>query len=125
MPKREPKARSTSTNAALRRLLSGGREHKYRAKATEVDGIRFASKREARRYCELKLLAQGGKIRELRRQVRYKLVRITHYVADFVYIDCTTGAEVVEDVKGYATAEYKAKRKLMAEQHDIEIREVR
>jgi hypothetical protein len=43
-------------------------------------------------------------------------------VADFVYID-ESGVEVVEDVKGYKTPEYKAKKKLMESQHQIVIRE--
>jgi hypothetical protein len=42
-------------------------------------------------------------------------------VADFVYDE--NGAEVVEDVKGFKTAVYKRKKRLMAKQHKIEIRE--
>jgi hypothetical protein len=104
------------------RTLTNRRKHKFGAKPTVVDGIKFPSKREAKRYGELKLLEQGGKISALRRQVRYRLVQVVHYVADFVYID-ESGVEVVEDVKGYKTPEYKAKKKLMESQHEIVIRE--
>jgi hypothetical protein len=114
------KRRKPTTNTRI--LLNRSRGHKFGAKATEVDGIKFPSKREARRYGELKLLEQGGKISALRRQVRYRLVQVVHYVADFVYID-ESGVEVVEDVKGYKTPEYKAKKKLMESQHQIVIRE--
>jgi hypothetical protein len=38
---------------------------KYHAIPTEIDGIRFDSKAEARRYGELMLLEMGGVIREL------------------------------------------------------------
>lgn len=39
--------------------------HKYHAKPTTVDGIRFASKAEARRYSELRLLEKAGEIKNL------------------------------------------------------------
>jgi hypothetical protein len=48
---------------------------------------------------------------------------VVHYVADFVYTE--NGQQIVEDVKGFKTREYKAKKKMMAAQHDIEIRETR
>jgi len=99
------------------------RTHKFAAKKTMVDGIVFPSKKEARRYSELKLLERAGKIKHLRRQVPYKIVIDTRYVADFVYVDCFDGAEIVEDVKGYKTREYLRKKKLMAAQHGITIRE--
>lgn len=35
---------------------------KYKAVRTEVDGYKFASKAEARRYAELKLLVKAGEI---------------------------------------------------------------
>jgi hypothetical protein len=107
--------RPTTNTRALIAALTGKKSHKYGAKPTSVDGRRFASKREARRYSELKLAEQAGK-------VRYRLVQVVHYVADFVY--CENGNEVVEDVKGYRTREYKAKKKQMADQLGIEIREV-
>jgi hypothetical protein len=97
------------------------RRHKYGAKPTVHDGIRFASKREASRYLELKLLQQAGRISNLRRQVRYRLVIETTYVADFVYDE--KGEEIVEDVKGHRTREYLQKKRQMAKQHNIEIRE--
>jgi hypothetical protein len=46
------------------------------------------------------------------------------YVADFVYIDCTTGLEVVEDAKGFKTREYKKKKRLMLKIQKIKIKEV-
>ena len=46
---------------------------KYRAVPTVIDGIRFASKAEARRYGELRLLEQAGEIRDLVRQPRFAL----------------------------------------------------
>jgi hypothetical protein len=100
------------------------RKHKFGAKRTVVDGISFASKLEANRYSQLRLLERAGVIRELRLQVPYKLVLPTKYVADFVYVDNTDGVEIVEDAKGFRTPEYRRKKKAMREQHGVEIREV-
>lgn len=97
--------------------------HKYRAKPTVVDGIHFGSQKEAKRYGELKLLQKAGQISDLKLQVRFKLVQTVTYVADFEYYDRLKGAKVVEDVKGFRTPVYKRKRKLMKEQHGIEILE--
>lgn len=92
------------------------RPHKYGAAATEVDGIRFASKREAQRWGELKMMEVAGHISELKRQVPYEIVvyghRICKYVADFVYVDAS-GLVVVEDVKGVKTPLYRLKKRLM------------
>lgn len=106
---------------------------KYHAHKTTVDGITFDSKREARRYQELKLMERAGAIRDLRRQVRYELIpafdvdgkhyRPTCYIADFTYIDAKTGKEVVEDVKGMRTDVYKLKAKLFAYKYGVSILE--
>ena len=104
---------------------------KYHACKTVVDGIAFDSKKEAKRYAELKLLERGGAIKDLRRQVRFELIpafdvagkhyRPTSYVADFVYTDCKTGNEVVEDCKGFRTDVYKIKAKLFAHRFGVSI----
>lgn len=91
---------------------------KYHNKKTVVDGIKFDSQKEAKRYQELKMLQQGGKIAELRLQVPFLLIpkqqseRAVKYIADFVYLDIASGDMVVEDTKGYRTDVYKLKRKL-------------
>ena len=122
------------------------KDSKYKSKKTEVDGIEFMSKKEARRYTELKLLERAGEISDLRLQVKYVLIpaqrepdtvgakggvkkgkvieRECSYVADFVYRIAGTSDEVVEDTKGFRTPEYKIKRKLMLWVHGIRIREI-
>lgn len=101
------------------------RRNKWNAKRTEVDGFVFDSKKEARRYSELKMLEQSGQISNLRLQVPYPLKvnasLITTYIADFVYIEA--GNEVVEDVKGKRTREYIIKKKLMQAVYRIAIHE--
>jgi hypothetical protein len=103
---------------------------KYHSTPTEVNGIRFDSKREANRWAELRLLERAGKIEKLKRQVKYLLIpsqyrdgkcieREASYIADFVYVK--DGHLVVEDCKGFRTPEYKLKRKLMLERYDIRL----
>lgn len=106
--------------------------HKYGAKATTVDGIRFASKFESERYGYLKSLERAGVIRSLQLQPRYKLavngILICTYVADFSYErEGTDGswASIVEDAKGVETPEFKLKKKLMQAVLDIEINVVK
>jgi hypothetical protein len=101
---------------------------KYRNVPTVVDGKRFPSKREAKRYGELRFQQDAtGLIADLQTQVRYRIevngVKVCDYVADFVYRDLVTGETVVEDCKGFRTDVYKLKAKLMKAVHGITIRE--
>jgi hypothetical protein len=96
--------------------------HKYGAKKTEIDGIKFDSKAEAKRYQELKLLERGKVIQNLSLQPRFTLQegfvnvdtlkkeRPIEYVADFQYD--MNNETIVEDCKGFKTSDYKIKRKL-------------
>lgn len=107
------------------------RGSKYHAKKTTVDGIEFDSAKEAKRYAKLRALEDAGKIKGLRLQVPFELVpsfecngvkyREMRYIADFVYY--RNGKQVVEDCKGFKTAEYKMKKKLMAYVNHINIEE--
>lgn len=111
---------------------SGGRSaSKYGAKRVEQDGITFSSKREAARWKALQLLERAGAIRDLQRQVSYDLHAdggnlVGRYIADHVYREETPeGWElVIEDVKGMPTPLYDWKRRHMAAQYGIVIREV-
>ena len=100
---------------------------KYHAVKAEVDGYIFASKREARRYGELKLLYNAGEIFELTLQPKFEItinkVHICNYFADFRY-ETKYGAMITEDVKGVKTPVYKLKKKLVEALYGIEIVEV-
>ena len=95
---------------------------KYRAKKTEIDGITFDSKREAERYCELKLMQKAGLINQLELQPKFvlqegfkkngKAIRPITYKADFMYWDNKLKQTIIEDVKGFETKEFKLKRKI-------------
>lgn len=110
--------------------------NKFGAKKTEVSGITFDSKAEARRYGQLIMLDRAGHITGLTRQVAFVLApsvklegskRIKpalRYVADFMYSDIKTGRIVVEDVKGVITPLFRVKQHLMKSVHNIDIRVV-
>ena len=113
------------------------RRNKYNAKKITIDGHNFPSKREAERYCELKLFLKAGLIRNLVLQPRFLLqdkfkdkTGTTHrkieYVADFLYID-NDGKAIVEDVKGVLTDVYKIKKKIFLKKYDeqYDFREIR
>ena len=93
------------------------RSHKYAAKAVTVDGHKFPSTAEARRYAHLKLLERAGQVVDIELQPRFPLVvqqkLICTYVADFRYIDVVRACTVVEDVKGVKTPLYTMKKKLV------------
>jgi len=101
---------------------------KYRNQPITIDGLRFDSQAEARRWQQLKLLERAGVILELQRQVTFPIawngIKICSYRADFVYRETATGEQVIEDVKGMLTPEYRIKAKLMAAQ-GLPIREVK
>lgn len=101
----------------------------------------YDSIKEARRAKVLKLLEAGGKIHDLKEQVKYELIpaqyeiaivngkqkkilieRSVSYYADFQYVK--DGELIVEDSKGVKTKEYIIKRKLMLHVHGIKIKEV-
>jgi hypothetical protein len=98
---------------------------KYGNERVELDGIWFDSRRECKRYIELRFLLKAGEIKYLERQVEFELneggaAGSLIYRADFVY-ETKGGLMVVEDSKGCRTREYKKKRRLMKQIHGIEI----
>jgi len=104
--------------------------NKFGNRKTVVDGITFASAKEARRYGELKLLERAGEIQGLSLQPRFPLrvngKLVCTYVGDFLYVEAADPARdpVVEDAKGFKTPEYKLKAKLFEALHGFPIREV-
>jgi len=109
---------------------------KYRNVKTEVDGITFDSKLEAKRYSELKLLERAKEIWGLKLQPAFPLeVKrpyveaqvIGKYKADFAYHDPSLDRLndlVIEDTKGMKTPLYKWKKKHFEAQYGISITEI-
>ena len=125
------------------------RSNKYGSRKVTVDGITFDSKKEAKRYSELRLLEKAGQITNLQRQFKFELIPTQReestevykagpqkglpkpgavietpcfYIADFTY--CDGNELIVEDTKGFKTKDYIIKRKLMLHVHGIRIKEI-
>lgn len=90
--------------------------HKFHAKPTEINGIRFASKAESRYYNQLKLLEKSGEVVGFLRQTPIHFSSGIKYVLDFLvfYADGTCCAI---DVKGFETPEFKLKLKLLEDEY--------
>lgn len=104
------------------------RANKYGAVRTELDGIVFDSGREASVWAMLKLRERCGEIKNLRRQVRFKIfvnnVLIYTYRADFAFDDLIERRERIIDVKSEATAKarpFLIVQKLMRAVYGIEV----
>lgn len=122
---------------------------KFGNKKASVDGVFFDSKKEARRYAELKMLQKAGVISDLKCQEVFELIPAQYesvvrygkngkrladgekcvekscvYKADFTYIERESGRLVVEDTKGFRTKDYIIKRKLMLWVHGIKVMEI-
>ena len=108
---------------------------KYHARPCTIDGLRFASQLEARRYQQLKLLQKAGEISELVTQPVFILQEKTvdawtgktiprqTYVGDFMYKETTTGRMVCEDTKGFFNQIFRSKWALVRPRYpEIEFR---
>lgn len=115
---------------------------KYHNEPVTVDGVRYDSKNEMRRFNFLKLMEMSGEISNLRYHVKYTLFpkgtveirrlpdgtemelkrydREHWYEADFVYVT-KDGKEIVEDFKGFETDTFKEKRDILKKLYGIEI----
>lgn len=113
------------------------KKSKYNNVKTEIDSIKFDSKKEGRRYLVLMDKLKNGEISDLRLQVQFTLIegfktatgqtiKPEKYIADFAYYN-DKGEYVVEDVKSEATRKkdvYRIKKKQMADVYGIIVQEV-
>jgi hypothetical protein len=97
---------------------------KYGNKRVMVNGVRFDSQAEAKRWIELRELEKQGLISHLERQPKFKFVingqkvvsrserypngRQVSWKGDFAYFDGKN--RIVEDVKGFRTKEFILKK---------------
>jgi hypothetical protein len=100
---------------------------KYRNVKTEIDGIKFDSKKEATYYSKLKLLKLSGDVIDFQMQVRYDFkhngILLCFYKADFVVNWKVSGIKVI-DVKGRKLPMYNLKKKMMLAFYGINVIEV-
>lgn len=96
--------------------------HKFGAVPTYVDGVRFASKREAAYYGQLVMAKTAKELLFFLRQVPFHLPGGVRYVVDFAEF-WANGEVRFTDVKGMKTPTYIAKRKLVEALYPIQILE--
>jgi hypothetical protein len=111
---------------------------KYKAKKCVYNGVTYDSIKEGNYAKQLDLMLKNGLICNLERQVKYKWIE-THeknhfesetiefkrsYIADFVYFDKEKQEVIVCDVKGFRTAEYKKKKKIVEKLFGFKITEI-
>ncbi len=97
--------------------------HKFNAKRTDVDGINFDSKKEAKYYSELKLRVRAGEVIFFLRQTPFDLLGGVKYRVDFQEF-WKDGTVHFIDVKGHRTPEYIMKKKMVEAAYPIIIEEV-
>ncbi len=102
------------------------RARKYRNEPVVINGVRFDSKKEHRRFCDLKMLELAGKIHDLQVHPQYVFehngVRIGSFKPDFRYI--VDGQIVIEDVKSPSTrseTSYRLRKKMLKAFFDLDV----
>lgn len=132
----------------MRRIFKREKGQKYKNKKIEIDGIKFDSTKEGKRYLVLKQALENGEIQDLKLQVKYELIPsikeeyVEHlktkdkiktrtlqlpitYTCDFQYVK--DGELVVEDIKAspkLLPKEFTLKEKLMFWKYRIRIKKV-
>lgn len=109
-------------------IVDPPKPNKFSAIKTEVDGIIFDSKREAKRYQDLRVMQQAGLISGLTLQPEFPLIvegtKVGIYRADFLYFE--NGTRVVEDCKSPPIRKhmyYRLKKRLVKALYGFDVRE--
>ncbi len=97
--------------------------HKFHAQRTDVDGVKFSSKKEARYYQQLLLAEKSGELLFFLRQVPFHLAGGVRYVCDFAEF-WKNGEVRFVDSKGFRTPMFIAKKKMVEASYPIKILEV-
>lgn len=85
---------------------SRSKKNKYGNKKIVIDGIKFDSKKEGKKYLQLKIMKRGGQIKNFELQVKFELqpkfekdgykYRAIVYRADFVVTDWDDKKRIIE-----------------------------
>lgn len=112
----------------FKRAKTAQNRSKYNNEKVVAKGVKYDSRKEAKRAFDLELKQRKGEVSELKRQVKFVLqenfkipskktkqgfetIKEIAYIADFTYF--MGGQFYIEDVKGYKTPEYKIKAKML------------
>jgi hypothetical protein len=94
--------------------------HKFKAKPSEEDGIRFASKKERAYYQGLKLRQKSGEVLFFLRQAPFHLPGNVRHIIDFIEFR-TDGTVHFVEIKGFDTPLGKLKRKQVMDLYPINV----
>lgn len=92
------------------------KKNKYHNTQIVIDGVRYDSKKEYERHCELILLEKSGVISNLRFHDKKDTIILQDkplitYEPDFCYEE--NEEFIIEDLKGFQTKEFKLKKKMI------------
>lgn len=92
------------------------KKNKYHNTQIVIDGVRYDSKKEYERHCELILLEKSGAISNLRFHDKKDTIILQDkplitYEPDFCYEE--NEEFIIEDLKGFQTKEFKLKKKMI------------
>jgi hypothetical protein len=124
------KRKAPGTSTALAAITKTPKRSKFNNTKVSLDGYRFDSQAEGRRYMVLRDRLRKGEITDLAVHPSFVLsvkgVLIGKYTPDFAYTVTSTGARIVEDVKSKATKTeaYGLRKKLMWACHRVRVVEV-
>ena len=96
------------------------RTHKFNAVKTEIDGIKFDSKKESAYYVDLKIRQKAGEIVFFLRQTPFHLPGGVTYRVDFTEFHADGTIRFV-DVKGVKTKDFVMKKKMVEALYPIQI----
>ena len=110
---------------------------KYKNIKVMIDGIKFDSMKEGKRYYELKLMQEKGLVEHLKVHYPFFLVESVvlngrkkpamKYISDFCYFLPKSETRIVEDTKSPSTRNlpaYRMKKHMMMAFYGIEITEI-
>lgn len=100
----------------------GSIRNKFNNTKTVYNGNKYDSKREAEKAMELDMLKNNGDVLEWTPHPKYliiprylmkngKVARPAYYIPDF-WVKYADGTEVIIDIKGFITPEFKLKKKM-------------
>lgn len=124
------KRKAPGASTALAAITKAPRRSKFNNAKVSLDGYRFDSQAEGRRYMVLRDRLRKGEITDLAVHPSFALsvkgVLVGRYTPDFAYTVVATKERVVEDVKSKATITeaYKLRKKLMWACHRVRVVEV-
>ncbi len=95
-------------------------KHKFSAERTELDGIKFPSKKEKNYYAQLLVRQRIGEVVFFLRQVPFHLPGGTKYVVDFQEF-MADGTVRFVDVKGFQTKEFIRAKKQVEAMYPVQI----